>query len=119
MKQPVAILLHPDSSRKIEITQPSVLTIYILQDEKSFMAKCPELDLLTEMNTREKALDALLEMIKEYTSDYLKRYDLFSKSPNRRYHSPYVQIIKNCKSKWDLLELVNVKYGHVQLQSVA
>ena len=105
--------------QKLEITKPSMLTLYILQDEKRFMAKCPELDLVTEMNTREKALDALLEIIMEYSEDYMKQYELFSRSPNRKYHRPYIAIIKNCKSKWELLELINVKYGHIQLQSVA
>ncbi len=82
------------------------------------MAKCPELDLVTEMDNREEALDAMLEMITDYVRDYRARVETFSKSPNRAHHKPYVDALSTCKTKWDLLELVNVKYGHLQLQSV-
>ncbi|MBI5214571.1 MAG: hypothetical protein HY960_02340 [Ignavibacteriae bacterium] len=83
------------------------------------MAKCTELDLITEMDDKEKALDAMLEVISEYANDYNKRKQVFSSSPNRAHHLPYIDVISKCKSKWDLLEMVNVKYGHIQLQAVA
>ncbi|MBI3193216.1 MAG: hypothetical protein HYZ34_01970 [Ignavibacteriae bacterium] len=107
------------SFRRIERTFPPLLTVYILQDENRFMAKCTELDLITEMDDKEQALDAMLEIISEYAYDYNERKKVFSSSPNRAHHYPYIDAISKCKSKWDLLELVNVKYGHIQLQAVA
>jgi|GEM_PF-662648 len=104
---------------KVETMHPSFFTVYILQDDKCYMAKCIELDLVTEMNTREKSLDALMEMMMEYAQDYTMRLSVFSKSKNRAHHRPYIETISRCKTKWDLLELVNVKYGHIQLQSAA
>ena len=104
---------------KVETTRPPLLTVYILRDDGRFMAKCPELDLVTEMDTREEVLDGIVEMIKEYAEDYHSRMEKFSRSPNRAHHKPYVEMIVACKTKWELLELLNVKYGHVYLQSVA
>jgi len=51
---------------KVESTRPPLLTVYILRDDGRFMAKCPELDLVTEMDTREEVLDGIVEMIEEY-----------------------------------------------------
>jgi predicted RNase H-like HicB family nuclease len=95
-----------------------LLTVYILRDDGRFMAKCPELDLVTEMDTREEVLDGIVEMIEEYAEDYHSRIKEFSKSPNRAHHKPYVEMIIACKTKWDLLELISVKRGHLQLRPV-
>ncbi len=110
--------LKPTKLRLLQ-TRPSLLTVYILQDEERFMAKCTELDLVTEMDSREEALDAMIEMLSEYAQDYRSRMKQFTSSPNRSHHKPYVETILSCKSKWELLEIINVKYGHIQLQSVA
>jgi predicted RNase H-like HicB family nuclease len=107
----------PARRMKVENTRPPLLTVYILKDDSCFMAKCPELDLVTEMDSREEALDAMLEMIKDYVRDYRARMEVFLKSPNRAHHKPYINALSACRAKWDLLELVNVKYGHLQLQS--
>ena len=90
-----------------------VLDIIILRDEDRYVARCPELDLVTEMNTAEDSFDAMLEMIKEYCEDYLKRESLFRKSPNRSHHYPYILQIAQCKSDWELRELVEIRYGSV------
>lgn len=103
---------------KVESTRPPLLTVYILRDDGRFMAKCPELDLVTEMDTREEVLDGIVEMIEEYAEDYHSRIKEFSTSPNRAHHKPYVEMIIACKTKWDLLELISVKHGHLQLRPV-
>jgi predicted RNase H-like HicB family nuclease len=117
--------MSKDRSRKFAnpsltpTTPLPLLTIYILRDEDKYMAKCPEIDLVTEMDTSEEALQAMLEMMQEYAEDYLNELDLYSNSPNRFHHRPYIEAISRCKTTWDLLELVSVRYGHVQLQSAA
>ncbi len=93
-----------------------LLTIYIIKDEERYMAKCPELDIVTEMDTSEQALDSIIEMISEYSEDYKDREEIFTKSPNRFHHKPYVDKVIECKNKWELYELITVKYGHVYLQ---
>ena len=104
---------------RLEQTRPPLLTVYILQDDSGYMAKCSELDLVTEMNTPAKALDAMLEMMVEYAEDFRARLRQFTHAPNRVYHLPYVEAILATKTRWQLIELVNVKYGHVQLSAVA
>lgn len=92
-----------------------MLNVYIIKDNGRYMAKCPELDLITEMDTHEAALNAILEMLKEYAEDYRSREEIFIKSPNRGHHKPYVDKILECKDKWELYELIIVKYGHIHI----
>jgi len=48
------------SIRATAVTSVSLLTI--LKDGKKHMARCPELDLVTEMDTQEEALKAMVEI---------------------------------------------------------
>lgn len=98
------------------VTSSALLTVLIAKDGGGYMAKCPELDLVTEMDTREGALKAMVEMIREYAADFLERQELFAKSPNRAHHKPYVDRIAACKEEWEIMELIGVRYGHLQLQ---
>lgn len=99
----------------LEKIRVPILTIFILKDEERYMAKCVELDLVTEMDTPEEALKAIVEMIKEYSEDYKKREELFIKSPNRRHHKPYVEEVLKCKDLWDIYQLIKVQYGYIYL----
>ncbi len=98
------------------VTSSALLTVLIARDHGKFMAKCPELDLVTEMDTREGALKAIVEMIREYAADFLARQELFAKSPNRAHHKPYVDRVAACKEEWEIMELIGVRYGHLQLR---
>ncbi|MEW6103707.1 MAG: NrfD/PsrC family molybdoenzyme membrane anchor subunit [bacterium] len=91
------------------------LSVYIFKDNSRFCAKCVELDLLTEMDTPNDTLRAMVEMIKEYAEDYEAQKGLFSKSPNRYHHLPYIERINRCKSDWEVLEQIEVRYGHIHL----
>lgn len=104
---------NPEIEGSLAQIKIPVLDIIILRDEDRYVVRCPELDLVTEMDSPEDALDAMLEMIKEYCNDYLKRESLFRKSPNRSHHYPYIIPIAQCKSDWELRELVEVRYGSV------
>ncbi|MFQ6092069.1 MAG: hypothetical protein ACE5OR_05210 [bacterium] len=66
-------------------------------------------------DTPDRALRSIVEMIREYAEDYNRRFELFSESPNRAHHRPYVQRILKCKSNWEVLEVSEVKYGNLQL----
>ncbi len=79
------------------ITGVSLLTVFIIRDDERYMAKCPELDLVTEMDDREDALRAIVEMIKEYAEDYKEREDIYLQSPNRAHHKPYVDTVMACQ----------------------
>jgi predicted RNase H-like HicB family nuclease len=105
------------TKKKILEVVPNIplLAVFIIKDNGRFMARCPELDLVTEMDTPEDAFKAIVEMVKEYAQDYKKREEIFTKSPNRAHHKPYIDRILECKDKWALYELIAVKYGHIHL----
>jgi len=102
-----------ERSRPRVATGTPVLTVLLLRDNGHYMAKCPELDLVTEADKHEEAYEAILEMIREYAEDYSKRKDLFDSSPNRSHHRPYVERVNGCRSEWELRELLEVRHGHV------
>jgi len=64
--------------------------------------------LATSGETKDEAIDNLLEAIEEYAEDYLDRLDIFVKSPNRGSHLTYILLIASCTSKEDMLKLFNI-----------
>ena len=86
------------------VTSIPFLTVFIIRDDRKYMAKCPELDLITEMDSREEALEAIVEMIGEYAEDYKAEEEIYPKSPNRAHHKPYVEMIIACQDKWQFAE---------------
>lgn len=97
------------------VTCVSLLTILIIKDNGRYMARCPELDLVTEMDTREDALQAMVELMGEYARDYKSREEIYLRSPNRAHHKPYVDRIIGCRDEWEIMELVGVRYGHLHV----
>ena len=63
------------AEKKYELSEvsllPPILTVVVFPDAGRYIAKCIELDLITEMDTKEEALHAIVEMMKEYADDYL------------------------------------------------
>ena len=98
------------------VTVASLLTVLIAKDDGRYMARCPELDLVTEMDTKEEALEVIVELIREYAEDYKAREGIYLKSPNRAHHKPYVDKIIACQDEWELMELIGVRYGHLYLR---
>lgn len=75
------------------------LTAIIEQSEGRYVISCPELDLATEADTPDEALDDLIEMAIDYSEQYMDEFELFSKSPNRASHAPFVLAIRERGSK--------------------
>ena len=97
------------------ITGASLLTVLIIKDNDRYMVKCPELDLVTEMDTEEEALKAIVELIREYAEDYKAREEIYLKSSNRAHHKPYIDRIIECQDEWAIMELIGVRYGHLHV----
>ena len=89
----------------------TVITVSIIRDNGRYMAKCPELDLVTEMDSEKEALKAMTEMIREYAEDYKAEEETYLKSPNRAHHKPYVDMIMACQD--ELFERLTVITGSV------
>ena len=81
------------------------LTAIIEPSEGAYVASCPELDLATEGNTPETALDDLINMAIDYAEHYLEEFELFSKSPNRAFHKPFILEIHERATKEKIKEL--------------
>ena len=91
------------------VTSASLLTVLIIKDDDRYMSKCPELDLVTEMDTKEEALKIMVELMREYAEDYKAREQIYLKSPNRAHHKPYIDKILTCREEWELMELIGVQ----------
>jgi predicted RNase H-like HicB family nuclease len=101
-----------NTSKQAQIVCPApILTVLLIRDDQRFMAKCPQLDLVTEMDTPAAALHAMVEMIREYAEDYRAREELLAASPNRAHHKPYIERILACRDEWELWELLEVLPG--------
>ena len=91
------------------------LTILLAKDNSSYCAKCPELDLVTQLPTADEALEDLIEAIRDYSKEYLRDRKLYATSPNRAHHLPYIEAIAACKTDWDLRTLIEIKHGFVHV----
>lgn len=102
------------SAPRILVREKS-LTLLLAKDDEQYCAYCPELDLVTEMSSVEDAIADLLEAIRDYAEEYLQDLDVYSQSPNRAHHLPYVQAVASCQTDWDLRALIEIKHGYVHL----
>ena len=74
------------------------LTAIIEPSGEGFVISCPELELATQGKTEEEAFDDLVSMVIDYVALYTENYELYSKSPNRSAHLPYIQLIEKISS---------------------
>ncbi|MCF6158710.1 MAG: hypothetical protein E3K32_09095 [wastewater metagenome] len=95
--------------------QEKVLSLLLALDEGKFCAYCPELDLVTEMDNPEDAVEDMVEAIKDYAEEYMKNFEVYTKSPNRAHHLPYIKAISACKTEWELRMLIEIKHGIVHV----
>ena len=93
--------------------QEKKLTVLLAQDNGNFCASCPELDLITEMESEEATLEDLLEAMQDYAREYLAELSLYRNSPNRAHHYPYIRAIAACENKWDLKSMIEIRYGYL------
>jgi len=70
------------------------LTAIIEPSGEGFVIFCPELELATQGKTEEEAFDDLVSMVIDYVEQYRENLELFSNSPNRSAHLPYVRLIE-------------------------
>jgi predicted RNase H-like HicB family nuclease len=97
------------------MVQEKRLSVLVAMDRGEFSAYCPELDLATETDTYEETIEDIIEAIKDYSEEYMAEFDLYSKSPNRAHHLPYIDAIRHCKTDWELRMLIEIKHGLVHV----
>ena len=97
------------------MVQEKRLSVLVAMDSGKFSAYCPELDLATEMDSYEETIEDIIEAIKDYAEEYMTEFELYSKSPNRAHHLPYIEAIRHCKTDWELRMLIEIKHGLVHV----
>lgn len=95
--------------------QGKVLSILLALDGVKYCAYCPELDLVTEMNTPEEAIEDMMEAIKDYAEEYMEDIKRYSHSPNRAHHLPYIKAVSSCKTDWELRMFIEIKHGLIHV----
>ncbi len=105
---------HRTKKPQIVVAEPR-LTVLLAKDNGSYCAKCPELDLVTQLPTAEAALADLIEAMRDYAAEYLRDRKPYASSPNRAHHLPYVEAIAACKTDWDLRALIEIRHGFVHV----
>lgn len=83
------------------------------QDEKgNYIASFQEItDLLGYGDTKEKALDGLINDLMEYSQDYFTdSFSLYIQAPNRREHLPYILAVMLQNNAEEIKQLIHVEY---------
>lgn len=116
MKKSTLASKTSETAQKYRILVPEKrLSILLARDEEKYCAYCPELDLATQMENLEEVIEDLLEAMVDYAEEYLEEKEVYSKSPNRAHHLPYVEAIKACKDRWELRTLIEIKHGFLHI----
>ena len=77
----------------------TALTAIVKPSGGKYVIACPKLDLATEGDTPEAAFEDLIDMALNYAAQYIEKYDLFSMSPNRAAHAPFVKVVHEMESR--------------------
>lgn len=110
-------------AKSVRVKRPTVtlrgpvLTIIMALDphEKMICALCPELDVVAEGPTEAETMQDLLEALRDYAEEYQNDLELYRASPNRAHHWPYLQAILQTKDDWELKQLLDIRYGILQI----
>ena len=85
-----------------------------IEDDGSVTLSLNEIDLIENGRDEEEARLNLARSILEYSFDYYEEYELYSRSPNRKKHIPYIfkaLIMEDPKKIGDLLQCQDGKRG--------
>ena len=75
-------------------TSFSIPVKLIMEDDGSFVATNSVIeDVFSVGTTKEEAISELCRNLIEYAQEYYENYDLYSNTPNRKKHAPYVMRI--------------------------
>lgn len=97
------------------ILNEKILNVLVAKDDDKYCAYCPELDLVIAADSTSDVLQSIIEEIREYAEEYMNDVEVYSRSPNRSHHLPYIETIQSCEDDWELMTLLEVRYGNLQL----
>lgn len=104
--KPVAILQDIDTYR--HLISSFRMKCIVKPDDGQYMAYCPELDIVTTLDTKEEAIEDLIDAIKEYSERYMREFELYANSPNRAKHLPYVLAVLFCENDEEVKKITGL-----------
>lgn len=104
--KPVAILQDIDTYRHLISNFKMHCTVK--PDNGQYMAYCAELDIVTALDTKEEAIEDLIDAVKDYAQRYMQEFDLYANSPNRAHHLPYVLAILFCETDEEIKKILGL-----------
>lgn len=104
--KPVAILQDIDTYKHLISNFKMHCTVK--PDNGQFMAYCPELDIVTTLDTKEEAIEDLIDAVKDYAERYMHEFELYANSPNRAHHLPYVLAILFCETNEEIKKMLGL-----------
>lgn len=78
-----------------------------VEEDDSFTVVMDEMDLIGAGDTKDEAIDDLAEQMVEYAQEYYQEFSLYSQSPNRADHFPYILLILTQDSIDEVKALIN------------
>jgi len=85
--------------------QPKIIS----EADHSVTLALDQLEIYVNGSTLEQAVKALIDDLKFYAQDYVKRSQLFLNAPNRRSHFPYVLRVRLCDNDDEIRDLLELE----------
>ncbi len=113
-EKPVAFTRNRDQILAMSIDQIQILLQalsfhinWFEEDDGTITASLEEIDIVVNAENMDKAKRDMANELIEYSSEYLNNYRLYSISPNRRMHFPYVIKISIQKDIEEVIKLLD------------
>jgi hypothetical protein len=107
-KQTEEILLLRVDLQKMLLSNFKLKPEVINEDDGSVTLALDQLDIYVNSISLEDAISELIDDLKHYAQDFMKRSQLFLNAPNRKSHFPYILRILLCDSDEELRGLLEI-----------
>ncbi len=107
-KQKEQVLLMRIDLQKVLLEEFKLKPKKLTENDGSITLALDEIELYVNADTTEKAVEELIQDIKNYAQDYIQRPQLFLNAPNRRSHFPYILRVLLCDNDDEIKSLLEV-----------
>ena len=104
-KQKEQVLLMRIDLQKVLLEEFKLKPKKLTENDGSITLALDEIELYVNADTTEKAVEELIQDIKNYAQDYIQRPQLFLNAPNRRSHFPYILRVLLCDNDDEIKSL--------------
>lgn len=81
------------------------------EDDGSVTLSIPDLGIVAWGGTQNEGLEELSDFLIDYAEEYVKEFELYSKSPNRRDHFPYIMNVLIQDNIEEVKDLISCQLG--------